>query len=162
MPLYNVYAGTGDPDDLTLRHHRHQAPPGNQLRQRYELPQIVDHPGKRRKQNIQDSEGQVFNRRLRIGDVDVVIDDPARMGHPLASDHELVFDGLAMGVAEAAVPAGQADAALHRLLEVPLLLRLDVGHGEDVDDEIERLQLGEIEVGIEGMGDLDALSRPRV
>ena len=52
------------------------------------------------------------------------------------------------------MPAGQADAAPHGLLEVALLLGLDVGHGEDVDDEVERLELGQVEVGVEGVGDL--------
>ena len=91
----------------------------------------------------------------RVGEVDVVVDDAARMGDPLAADHELVLDGGAVGIAQAAVPAGQADAALDGLFEVALLVARDVGHGKDVDDEIERLELGEIEVGVERVRDLD-------
>ncbi|MCK7518564.1 MAG: hypothetical protein MZV64_13015 [Ignavibacteriales bacterium] len=53
------------------------------------------------------------------------------------------------------MPAGQAHAALHGLFEVALLLGRDVGHGENVDDEVERFQLRHVEVGVEGVRDLD-------
>ena len=77
------------------------------------------------------------------------------MRHPLAADHELVFDVAPEGVGQAAVPAGQPDAALHRLLQALLLLGSDRGHGERLDDQVERLHLGGVEIGVERVGDLD-------
>ena len=58
------------------------------------------------------------DRVVRPGDVDAVVDDVAGMGDPLSPAHELVLDRLAKGVAHAAVIAGEADPALHRLGKV--------------------------------------------
>ncbi len=50
-----------------------------------------------------------------ISDVDGVVDDIARMSHPLAADHKLVVDTLSERVAHAPVPAGDVDAPQNRL-----------------------------------------------
>src|ERR671911_2134478 len=66
-----------------------------------------------------------------VYDVDFVVDDVAGVGDPLASHHELVVDTLAERVGHAAVPAGEADAALYGPAQSFLLLVRDLPHRPD-------------------------------
>ena len=71
-----------------------------------------------------------------------IVDDVAGMSHPLAADDELVVDGVAEGIAHAAVIAGEADAALDRRGEVLDLFLLDLRHREDRHDQAEIMDRG--------------------
>lgn len=77
------------------------------------------------------------------------------MGDPLAADHELVFDVGPEGVGQAAVPAGQPDAAFNRRLEVAFLLGRDGALRVDLNDEVQRFKFREVLISVEGVRDLD-------
>src|SRR6185369_3531684 len=58
-----------DQEPIALEHHGHQAPPGYQLGQCYELSEIGDHPRKRRQQDIDDPFRKKPDRRSCISDI---------------------------------------------------------------------------------------------
>ena len=64
-----------------------------------------------------------------------------------------VFD--AERIAQAAVPARQADAAADRVEQPLLLLRRDLSHRARLDDQRQTLHLLGVEIGVERIGDLD-------
>src|SRR5215218_5107590 len=93
-----------------------------------------------------------------VNDVDLVVDDLAGMGHPLASHHELVVDAVAERVGHAAVPTGEPDPALYCPAQTLLLLVRDLPHRPDRDREVEGSHLLPIQVGVEGGRDLDLVA----
>ena len=74
-----------------------------------------------------------------VYDVDLIVDDLAGVGHPLASHHELVVDALSERVGHTAVPAGETDPALYSPAQALLLLVRDLPHRPDRDHEVEDL-----------------------
>ena len=92
------------------------------------------------------------DRVLVVGDVDLVVDDAPRVRHPVAADHVAVLGLLPVGVAEAAVPPGEAGAALDRVEQALERLLGDRAHGPDLDDEVDRLHEGGVGVGRLGVG----------
>src|ERR671911_2976333 len=89
-----------------------------------------------------------------VYDCDLVVDDLAGVGHPLASHHELVVDAVAERVGHAAVPAGEPDPALYGPAQALHLLVRDLPHRPDRDYEVKGSHLLPIEVGVEGGRDL--------
>jgi len=96
---------------------------------------------------------------LRLDDLHIVIDDPARVGHPLAAYHELVLGVVAEGIAHAAVPAGDPDASLDGIEEPLLLLAGDGAHGPRRDHQVQGGHLVRIQIRIQGVGDLHSIAR---
>ncbi len=80
--------------------------------------------------------GDTLHQRI-VGarNVHAIVDDVARVGHPLAADDELVFDALAEGIARAAVIAGDTDAAFDGRGEILYLFLLDLRHRHDRNDQ---------------------------
>ena len=73
--------------------------------------------------------GEAFRDRIvALRDVHGVVDDAARVGRPRAAHHELVLGVVAEGVAQPAVPAGQAHAAADGVEQPLLLLGRDRAH----------------------------------
>jgi hypothetical protein len=86
------------------------------------------------------------DRIVRSLDGDEVIDDVPGMRHELTAHHELVGRAAAEGVAHAAMPAGEADAALDRPDQAPLLFLRELPHRPHRHDQIEfgqRVLVGE-------------------
>ena len=99
---------------------------------------------------------QAFDDRVVVlRDVDRVVDDAVGVGDPLAADHELVVAVIAEGVAHAAVPASDADAARDGRQQAAALLLGDLAHGPAGHDQAEAVHEGLVEVGVEGGGHRD-------
>src|SRR5215203_2648558 len=90
-----------------------------------------------------------------VYDIDLVVDDLAGVGHPTAPHHELVVDAVAERVGHAPMPAGEPDPALYGPTQALLLLVRDLPHRPDRDYEVKVSHLLPIEVGVEGVRDLD-------
>ena len=91
---------------------------------------------------------------LVVGDVDLVVDDVAGVGDPLAAGHELVPDVPPEAVAHAPVPACEADSGLDGVPETLALLIGDLSLGVDGDDQRVAAQVG-VEVAVESVADGD-------
>jgi len=95
-------------------------------------------------------------------DVHPIVDHTAGMGDPLVATHELVFRGVAEGVAHTAVAAGDADAGLADGGAEGLLLVLrELAGGPDGDDEVELAQRGLVVERVERVaeGDVEPVAR---
>ena len=97
---------------------------------------------------IGEARNPLHDRIVGLGDVDVIVDDVAGMGDPLAAAHELIVDAVAERVAHAAVIAGEADAASHCGGQVLDLFLFDLRHRDDRHDEA---HVGDRRIG-EGLG----------
>ena len=75
------------------------------------------------------------DRIIRLGHVDLVVDDVAGMRHPLAAAEKLIVHRIAERIAHAAVMAGEPDAAPHRRTEIERFRLLDLRHGVDRHDQ---------------------------
>ena len=97
--------------------------------------------------------GQPAHHRIGwSGYVDAIIDDVAGMRDPLAAHHELIFGGVAKRVAHAAVIAGKANAAAHRLLKIGQLAVFNLRHRVDRHDQTEFTKLWVREGRRRGLG----------
>jgi hypothetical protein len=68
------------------------------------------------------------DRIIRLGDIDMVVDDVAGMRDPSLAEHHLVVDGVAERVGHATVKDGKPDAAASGLGTVEHLALLDLAH----------------------------------
>src|SRR5215211_6747559 len=86
---------------------------------------------------------------LAVHDVDLVVDDATGVCYELSANHELVVRVVAERVGQATVPAGEADPALDRLQQSPLLFVGDLPHAPDLYHQVEGLHLLLVQVGVE-------------
>lgn len=89
------------------------------------------------------------------GDLYGVVNEIARMGHPLPADHKLIFGVIAKRVSHAPMPSGEPHPRANRVEQAFFLLRRDGAHGPDLGDEGIRLHFFGVEVSVEGVGDFD-------
>src|SRR6185503_1182233 len=119
-------------EPIAFEHHRHQQPPRHQLRKRYELSEIRNHPWKRREQNVQYAKWKKADGRLGISDVDITT--VAAVGSLCVpfprSLHLFNVQRLLRCFPRAEVTEGQADdhhhyPALHHSHEIELAFRCE-------------------------------------
>ena len=77
-----------------------------------------------------------------IGDIDLVGDPIAPwVGHPLAANHVLVFWLVTERISHAPMHPRDPRAVAHRLQQRVQLIRFDVPHRPDGDDQVQPLQV---------------------
>ena len=86
---------------------------------------------------------------VRVDDIDFIVHDAARMGHPLAANHPLVGCAVSERIGHAAVPSGNAHTAFDRVQQALLLRLFDGSHRPDRDDQAERTHPVPVQVGIQ-------------
>ena len=68
-------------------------------------------------------------RIVMVRNLNHVVNDVARMGHPLPANHELVLNSIAKCVGRTPMPASEAGSAVDRVQQAAELFVADRAHG---------------------------------